>query len=63
VTMVPFSDSIASSFGTAVISFDFASVAIWRFLTFCWPVHLQRSRQLTRLCSSELRSGQRPNQA
>jgi hypothetical protein len=28
VTMVPFNDSISSSFGTAVISFDFMSVAI-----------------------------------
>ena len=28
VTIVPFSRSISSSFGTAVISFDFASVAI-----------------------------------
>src|ERR1700721_2879509 len=28
VTIVPFSRSIAKSFGTAVISFDFASVAI-----------------------------------
>src|SRR3954470_16041369 len=29
VTIVPFSDNISSSLGTAVISLDFASVAIW----------------------------------
>jgi hypothetical protein len=28
VTIVPFNDSIASNFGTAVISFDLASVGI-----------------------------------
>src|ERR1700727_2230417 len=39
VTMVPFSDSIASSFGTAVISFDFASVAIWPSTLRCSQPH------------------------
>src|ERR1700733_13497381 len=37
--MVPFSDSIASSFGTAVISFDFASVAIWPSTMRCSQPH------------------------
>src|SRR6202042_2059664 len=39
VTMVPFSDSIASNFGTAVISFDFASVAIWPSTMRCSQPH------------------------
>jgi hypothetical protein len=48
VTMVPFNDSIASSFGTAVISFDFASVAIWPSTIRC-----SHPRALT-MCKADL---------
>ena len=48
VTIVPFSASMASNFGTAVISFDFASVAIWASTMRC-----SQPQALT-MCSAEV---------
>jgi hypothetical protein len=47
VTMVPFNESIASSFGTAVISFDLASVAI------CPSTSLASLPQALTMCSAD----------
>ena len=47
VTMQPSSDSIARSLGTAVISLDFASTAIWPRTNRCSPP------QALTMCSGE----------
>src|SRR5271165_1158771 len=48
VTIVPFSLSIANSFGTAVISFDFASVAI------CASTRRSSQPQAETMCNGDL---------
>src|SRR5271170_5776514 len=48
VTIVPFSDSISSIFGTAVISFDLASVAI------CASTRRCSQPQALTMCSADL---------
>lgn len=48
VTIVPFNESISSSFGMAVISFDFASVAI------CASTRRCSQPQALTMCNADL---------
>src|ERR1700722_21002762 len=57
VTIVPFKDSITSSFGTAVISLDFASVAT------CASTMCQSARKRDPLSASKRDPGAAPEQA
>jgi hypothetical protein len=53
VTIVPFKESIASSFGTAVTSSDFASVAIWPSTIRSQPQALTTGQPFFRLRNSQ----------